>query len=160
MSAGSSIDADYEDLVGKITQTVWASSTAVEPAGRRRISSEAEQMMKKGARVKAEGRVQTVEYKELCEAIRKKIKRDYEGYRLKKLREAAARRVSLKAVERDISLRRHIPSALKGNAGVRTTNRLLMNEQMLQREEDSGGVEEIKGDTADEKRRSREFGQL
>nr|CDJ94186.1 unnamed protein product [Haemonchus contortus] len=50
-------------------------------------------MMKKRARMKAEGRVQTTDYKELCEAIRKKIKHDYEGYRLKKLREAAERRI-------------------------------------------------------------------
>nr|CDJ94185.1 RNA-directed DNA polymerase (reverse transcriptase) domain containing protein [Haemonchus contortus] len=85
-------------------------------------------MMKKRARMKAEGRVQTTDYKELCEAIRKKIKHDYEGYRLKKLRKAAERRVSLKAVERDICLGHHIPSALKDNAVVRTTDRLRMNE--------------------------------
>ncbi|KAK6028654.1 hypothetical protein OSTOST_05261 [Ostertagia ostertagi] len=47
MNMGSSIDADYEDLVGKITQAVKASSIAIEPARRRRISTEALQMMKK-----------------------------------------------------------------------------------------------------------------
>ncbi|XGW21059.1 hypothetical protein V3C99_004205 [Haemonchus contortus] len=49
-------------------------------------------MVKKRARMKAEGRVQTADYRELCEAIREKIKCDYEGYRQKKLREAAERR--------------------------------------------------------------------
>uniref|UniRef100_A0A7I4YFV4 Endonuclease-reverse transcriptase n=1 Tax=Haemonchus contortus TaxID=6289 RepID=A0A7I4YFV4_HAECO len=111
----------------KITQAVKASSTATEPARRRHITPEAVQMMKKRARMKAEGRVQTADYRELCEAIREKIKCDYEGYRQKKLREAAERRVSLKAVERDICLRRHIRSALKDNTGLRTTNRLRMN---------------------------------
>ncbi|KAK6012548.1 hypothetical protein OSTOST_22281, partial [Ostertagia ostertagi] len=51
---------------------------------------------------------------------------DYEGYRQKKLREAAKRRASLKA-GRHSSLQ-HIPSVLKDNAGVRTTNRPRMNE--------------------------------
>ncbi|XGW03875.1 hypothetical protein V3C99_015207, partial [Haemonchus contortus] len=128
MKSGNSIDADYEDLVEKIMQAVKASSTATEPARRRRITPEAVQMMKKRARMKAEGRVQTADYRELCEAIRKKIKCDYEGFRQKKLREAAERRVSLKAVERDICLRHHIPSALKDDTGLRTTNRLRMNE--------------------------------
>ncbi|XGW11656.1 hypothetical protein V3C99_012831, partial [Haemonchus contortus] len=128
MKSGNGIDADYEDLVEKIMQAVKASSTATEPARRRRITPEAVQMMKKRARMKAEGRVQTADYRELCEAIRKKIKCDYEGYRQKKLREAAERRVSLKAVERDICLRHHIPSALKDDTGLRTTNRLRMNE--------------------------------
>ncbi|XGW14755.1 hypothetical protein V3C99_000770 [Haemonchus contortus] len=85
-------------------------------------------MMKKRVRRKAEGRGQKADYRELYEAIRKKIKCDYEGYRQKRLREAAERGVSLKAVERDICLRHHLPSALKDNTGVRTTHRLRMNE--------------------------------
>ncbi|PIO66858.1 hypothetical protein TELCIR_11415 [Teladorsagia circumcincta] len=115
MNAGSNIDADYEELVGKITQAVKSSSIATEPARRRRISAEALQMMKKRARMKVEGRVQNEEYRTLYEAIREKLKCDYEGYRQTKLREAAKRRASLKAVERDIRLRQHIPSALKDN---------------------------------------------
>nr|CDJ89811.1 unnamed protein product [Haemonchus contortus] len=91
MNTGKSIDADYEDLVEKITQAVKASSTAAEPAMRRRITSEAVQMMKKRARMKAEGRVQTADHRELCEAIKKKIKCDYEGCRQKKLRKVAER---------------------------------------------------------------------
>ncbi|PIO74399.1 hypothetical protein TELCIR_03596 [Teladorsagia circumcincta] len=118
MNAGSDIDADYEELVGKITQAVKSSSIATEPARRRRISAEALQMMKKRARMKAEGRVQNLLicifplslHRTLCEAIREKIKCDYEEYRQTKLREAAERRASLKAVERDIRLRQHIPS--------------------------------------------------
>nr|CDJ81997.1 unnamed protein product [Haemonchus contortus] len=128
MNTGNSIDAGYEVLVEKITQAVKASSAATEPARLRRITPEAVQMMKKRARMKAEGQVQTADYRKLCEAIRKKIKCDYEGYRQKKLREAAERRVGLKAVERDICLRHHTPSALKDNTGLRTTNRLRMNE--------------------------------
>ncbi|KAK6030929.1 hypothetical protein OSTOST_02927 [Ostertagia ostertagi] len=128
MNTGSNIDADYEDLVGKITQAVKASSIAIEPARRRRISTETLQMMKRRARMKAEGRVQNEEYRTLCEAIRERIKCDYEGYRQMKLREAAEKRASLKAVERDIRLRQHIPYALKDDTGVRTTNRPRMNE--------------------------------
>ncbi|KAK6030034.1 endonuclease/exonuclease/phosphatase family protein [Ostertagia ostertagi] len=107
MNTGSNIDADYEDLVGKITQAVKASSIAIEPARRRRISTETLQMMKRRARMKAEGRVQNEEYRTLCEAIRERIKCDYEGYRQMKLREAAEKRASLKAV--DIRLRQPIP---------------------------------------------------
>ncbi|KAK6031734.1 hypothetical protein OSTOST_02105 [Ostertagia ostertagi] len=128
MNTGSNIDADYEDLVGKITQAVKASSIAIEPARRRRISTETLQMMKRRARMKAEGRVQNEEYRTLCEAIRERIKCDYEGYRQMKLREAAEKGASLKAVERDIRLRQHIPYALKDDTGVRTTNRPRMNE--------------------------------
>ncbi|KAK6032605.1 hypothetical protein OSTOST_01209 [Ostertagia ostertagi] len=40
MNTGSNIDADYEDLVGKITEAVKASSIAIEPTRRRRISTE------------------------------------------------------------------------------------------------------------------------
>ncbi|XGW34034.1 hypothetical protein V3C99_018078 [Haemonchus contortus] len=81
MNTGNSIDADYEDLVEKITQAVKASSAATEAARRRHISPE--------------GRVQTSNYRELCEVIRKKINYYYEGYRGKKLCEAAERRTVL-----------------------------------------------------------------
>nr|CDJ80955.1 unnamed protein product [Haemonchus contortus] len=118
MKSGNSIDADYEDLVEKIMQAVKASSTATEPARRRRITPEAVQMMKKRARMKAEGRVQTADYRELCEAIRKKIKCDYEGYRQKKLREAAERRDRVArqqatAAAREKRARSHTPDTLK-----------------------------------------------
>uniref|UniRef100_A0A7I4XXA0 Resolvase/invertase-type recombinase catalytic domain-containing protein n=1 Tax=Haemonchus contortus TaxID=6289 RepID=A0A7I4XXA0_HAECO len=125
MSAGDSTD-DCEDLVEKISQAMKAWSTATESPKRRRISAGAVQIMKR-ARMRAGG-VQSADQKELCEAIREKIKHDYEGYRLRKLREAAERKVSPKAVERDICLRHHIPSALKDNTGVRTINRLRVNE--------------------------------
>ncbi|KAK6016030.1 endonuclease/exonuclease/phosphatase family protein, partial [Ostertagia ostertagi] len=128
MNTGSNIDADYEDLVGKITQAVKASSIAIEPARRRRISTETLQMMKRRARMKAEGRVQNEEYRTLCEAIRERIKCDYEGYRQMKLREAAEKRASLKAVERDIRLRQHIHYACIPSQSARTTNRPQMNE--------------------------------
>nr|CDJ95104.1 unnamed protein product [Haemonchus contortus] len=120
MSAGNSIDADYEELMGKITQAVKVPSTAIEPARRWRLPPAAVQMMTKRAGMKPEGRVQTADYKELCEAIRKKIKCDYGGYR-RKPRGTAER--SLEAVGRDICLRHHVPSALKSNTGVKTAYR-------------------------------------
>ncbi|VDO25168.1 unnamed protein product [Haemonchus placei] len=119
MNAGNSIDADYEELMGKITQAVKVPSTAKEPARRRRIPPAAVQMMTKRARMKPEGRVQTADYKELCEAIRKKIECNYEGYR-RKLRGTER---SLEAVGRDSCLRHHIESALKNNTGVKTAYR-------------------------------------
>ena len=75
--------------------------------------------MKIRSQLKAEGKVDEA-YGRLYKDIRKKVKEDNEDYRKKLLREAATKKKSLKAVQKDIRLKQSIPVALKDEKGKRT----------------------------------------
>ncbi|VDM47142.1 unnamed protein product [Toxocara canis] len=123
MDPQKAIDTDYEDLMGKIKQAMNLSSAAAVPIKRQRLSAQTIRIMTRRTRMKEEGRLGSDEYKTLCTMIRQKVREDYEGFKQKRLREAAIKRASLKAMERDVPLRQHVPSALKDERGVRTTKR-------------------------------------
>ena len=115
------MDCDYTDFVKQLTNNINKASEALKQQSKR-IKEDTIQLMKKRSQLKAEGKTDEV-YQNLCKDIRKKVKEDYEDYRKKRLREAAAKKKSLKAVERDIRLKRQIPVALKDEKGNRTTKR-------------------------------------
>ena len=115
------INCDYENFVKQITDNVNRASEASNQQSKR-IKDGTIQLMKRRSQLKAEGKTDEA-YKKLCDEIRKKVKEDYDDYRKRRLEEAAEMRRSLKAVERDVRLKQHIPEALKDENGIRTINR-------------------------------------
>uniref|UniRef100_A0A7I4YIA9 Uncharacterized protein n=1 Tax=Haemonchus contortus TaxID=6289 RepID=A0A7I4YIA9_HAECO len=85
INTGNSIDADYEDLgennAGR-KGIEHSNGTSKATAYISRSSANDEKESAHESRRTS----QTADYRELCEAIRKKIKCDFEGYRQKKLR--------------------------------------------------------------------------
>lgn len=97
------VNRDYEDFVKQIADNIKLTSEAVNQQSKR-IKEDTIQIIKRRSQLKTERKTDEA-YKKLCNDIRKKVKEDYEEYKKERLREAAATKESLRAVEKDIRLK-------------------------------------------------------
>ena len=114
------LENDIDDHTSNIVDMIKKISTSK----RQKLSPETKLLMKKRREMKQDGSLNHIEYREVCETLRKKIREDCRQFQIEEITERIKDNTSIKKAEKHLSLGEKRISCVFGKSGEPKTNQV------------------------------------